>query len=73
MAFQKAQILAPLQFLIYINDLPLKNQQGNTHLFADDATINAHNKYLEIVKSHLEMGTQNTHIWRKDNGMVLSV
>ena len=59
--------------MIYINDLPLKNKQGNTHLFADDATITAHNKDLEIVKSQLEIETQNTHTWCKDNGMVVSV
>ena len=63
--------ITPLLFLIYINDLPLKNKQGNTHLFAYDATITAHNKDLEIVERQLE--TENIHTWCEYDGMVVSV
>ena len=59
-------------FLIYIKDLPLENRLGKIHLFADDATITAHKKNIEIVKSQLTVETQNTYNWCRDNGMVVS-
>ena len=36
------------------------------------ATITAHNKELEIVKSQLSVETQITHNWCRDNSMVVS-
>ena len=59
-------------FLIYIKDLPLENILGKIHLFADDATITAHKKNIEIVKSQLTVETQNTYNWCRANGMVVS-
>lgn len=34
----QGQVLAPLQFLVIVNDLPY-NVSGNTTMFADDAAI----------------------------------
>ena len=47
----QGSILAPILFILYINDLPLVSNELHTTLFADDSSlISSHNNYGELVQ-----------------------
>ena len=66
----QGSILGPLLFSIYINDLPLYIT-SMCELFADDTTIHASHKDLNILANTLQESINNLLKWTELNHMVL--
>jgi hypothetical protein len=64
--------LGPLLFLIFINDLPLVSQLAIFTLFADDAVITAHGKYLKVIAELIEAVLCKIHAWCRENKLTLN-
>ena len=65
--------LGPLLFLIFINDLPLNNQDGTSLLFADDTTL-LHSHYdLTILKGQVEKDVKILMDWFMANKLTLNL
>ena len=68
----QGSILAPLMFLLFINDLPLYTDNVKTDLYADDTTLHENDKSISNIKKKLQIALNNLQEWRKNNGMVLN-
>ena len=70
----QGSILGPLLFCLYINDLPLKTNDGTTtnDMFADDSSLYTSDKQLSVVQSNLQMCLNNVLTWCKNNHMILN-
>ena len=68
----QGSILAPLLFLIYINDI---NQviQNRLVLFADDTTTLVSNKNLQTMKAEVEQGLADLESWFTANKLKLNM
>ena len=67
--FPRAQILAPLLFIIYINDLPNVCKDVEIILFADDTNVEAIGCSINDVASDLK----NINDWLTENMLVLNL
>ena len=60
----QGSILAPLLFILYMNDLPNASELTDPLLFADDTSIfycHSNPNYLESILNHDEL--QNIDVW----------
>ena len=63
-------ILGPILFNAFINDLLLSIKETDICNFADDTTLYACGKDLDTISYKLELETNTTIQWLKDNEMV---
>ena len=65
--------IAPVLFLLYINDLPNFSTEASTILFADDTTICFSNSNLSELTSICNIELEKFHSWTKSNKLTLNV
>ena len=65
-------VLAPLLFLIYINDLCNLNVGGKLTAFADDQAISFSGHTWELVKNNAERGMDSVKSWLDNNYLSLN-
>ena len=73
MVSHKVQLLGPLFFLIFVNDLSLYTTVGSAHIFADDtatSTSYCKGKGLQTVNCKLWKEADNVDIWCMHNKMI---
>ena len=66
--------LGPLLFSVYINDLPLAitSSKVETDLFADDGTLHAADKNINIINLELQLALNEVAEWCSLNDMVMN-
>lgn len=67
----QGSILAPILFIIFINDLP-SNINDTTIMYADDTNIFISGESLEEVSQRAGNVVQYVHNWCSDNGLLLN-
>ena len=65
--------IAPVLFLLYINDLPNFSKIASTILFADDTTICFSNSDLSELTSICNSELEKFHSWTRSNKLTLNV
>ena len=65
--------LGPLLFLIFINDLPINNQNGTSILFADDTTLLHSHCDINILKCIVEEDLNRLMDWFMANKLTLNL
>ena len=66
----QGSILGPILFNVFIDDLLLFIKETDICNFADDTTLYACGKDLDIISNKLELETNIAIQWLKDNEMV---
>ena len=66
-------VLAPLLFLLYINDLNKSIKKSRAFHFPDDLNILLSNKSLELLAKKLNQDLKNLSQWAKANKLYLNV
>ena len=69
----QGSVLGPILFLLYINDLPLINIQGEFTLFADDATILWHNPDVGLLRDTILSDLPKINEWCSSNFPTLNI
>ena len=64
--------LAPLLFLLYINDLPNCLSSSAASMFADDTNISTHGSSEVEIQEHLNHDLENIHQWSLANKLTLN-
>jgi hypothetical protein len=67
MEYHRAQILGPLLFLTYINDLPLNIQGAKLILYAEDT-----NRSQEALQTKLSLVMKQLKIWFSNNELIIN-
>ena len=57
---------------MFINDLPLYNNNVSTDLYADDTTLYMIGETQDYIEQNLQIALQNLSEWCKLNGMLLN-
>ena len=65
--------LGPLLFLVFINDLPLNNDNGISLLFADDTTLLHSHHDIETLKRLVEKDVHKLMDWFRANKLTLNL
>ena len=66
----EGSILAPLLFILYVNDLPLSISNCNTDMYADDSTIHWEN--ISDIQTKVQEDLNRIELWCKDNNMFIN-
>jgi len=64
--------LAPLLFLLYINDLPNASKFDTSLLFVDDTLLLLANKNLILLKQKVNEPIKNINLWLRINKLSLN-
>ena len=67
----QGNILEPLHFLLYINDLPLYVEHGMSELYADDTTIHFSSNSIYDINIKLNEDMEKVQEWCTSNAMVI--
>ena len=69
----QGSILGPLFFILYINDLPVRSNDLEFILFADDTSIFFEHNDLDVLTSHLNDQLKNVSTWLKAKKLSINV
>ena len=70
----KVSIPGPLFFIVFMNDMPLNTTTNVTvDMYADDSTVTATGKSIQLVKQSLNNDLQEISNWCDENRMVINV
>ena len=70
----KVSLPGPLFFIVFMNDMPLNTTTNVTaDMYADDSTITATGKSIQLVKQNLNNELQEISNWCDENRMVINL